>query len=152
MQSHPTSATEALSGLLRQWVDESFPTSRRSDSESALLVSLWRDVAVLLRGPEAPEVAAFVRESGHQTANGAAGNPPVRALEGLLRSVIDGGLREYFLVVAVRQALDRMITDRFPQAAEAWEGLSENALPLWLQFGLGPDEGPSAATTHAIGS
>ncbi len=151
MQSHPKNAVEALSSLLQRWVDVAFPANKRSDDEAALLVLMWRDVAGMLCGPNSPEVATFVRESSHREANGRTGDPPVHELEQLLNAVVHAGLREYFLTVAVRQALDRMIQDRFPRAVAPWTMLADGILPLWVQFGLRPDEGPSETTSHTVG-
>lgn len=46
--------------------------------------------------------------------NSEPGYPPCQALERRLRELVDAGLRELFLVAAVRQGLDHLIAEKLP--------------------------------------
>lgn len=136
-------AIETLSTLLLQWVEVAFPAQKR---EMVDLNYLWLSLAEALCGSQQSKVAVFRREIGQLYSAGRAGEPPIQALEQRLHELVQGGLREYFLVIAVRQAMEQLLEKRDPSALEQWKQLANDSLPLWLQFALDPSEmpGPSA--------
>jgi len=147
MNSTPTNAIEAFSFLLQQWVDTTFPAQ---DRDVPALNALWMTLADALCGSQGLKVAAFQQELARQRSGAKAGAPPIQALEQRLHALVDAGLRELFLVVAVRQSLDQLIALMFPLASEQWKQLAEDIMPLQLQFGRKSDEMPGPQSTFRL--
>ncbi len=67
--------------------------------------------------------------------NSEPGYPPCQTLERRLRELVDAGLRELFLVAAVRQGLDRLIAENLPSNLPEWTRLADEIIPVDIQFG-----------------
>lgn len=139
MSTSHVPAIETLSTLLLQWVDVAFPAQNR---KLGTLYYLWLRLAEALCDSQQSKVAVFKREIGQLYSAGRAGEPPIQALEQRLHELVQGGLREYFLVIAVRQAMEQLLEKMYPSALEQWKQLANDSLPLSLQFALDPSEMP----------
>ena len=102
----PTGPVEGLSYLLKQWVDEAFPGGER---DVVALNRLWRRLAKALCESRPAKLVAFEQELVELDHSQRSGYPPVHALEHRLQEIIDAGVRDLFIVVAVRQGLNELI-------------------------------------------
>lgn len=141
MHSTSTNAIDALSFLLQQWVDTAFTIQNR---DVATLNHLWMSLAEAICGSHKSKTVVFQREISQLRSSAGAGNPPIQALEQRLRELINGGLREFFLVIAVRQAMEQLIFIEFPSTLGQWKQLADDILPLQVQFAHKPDEIPGS--------
>jgi hypothetical protein len=140
MRTQPRNAIEAFSLLLLQWVDVSFPAQSREVSK---LNHLWFSLAQALCGSHRSKIAVFQREMAQLRSTVRAGEPPIQALEQRLNELTQAGLREYFLVIAVRQAMEQLILTEYPPALDQWKQLADDMLPLQIQFARQSNEMPS---------
>ena len=127
-----TDPVEGLSVLLTQWVDEAFPAGER---DVVALNRVWRRLAKALCESPPAKRAAFEQELFELKHSGRAGYPPVQALEHRLRELIEAGVRDLFIVVAVRQGLTELIALEAPAAYVRWIQLAEVLIPVRVQWG-----------------
>lgn len=142
MHRAPTNAIEALSFLLQQWVYTVFPEQNR---DVATLNHLWMSLAEALCGSHKSKITAFQREITQLRSGARAGDPPHHALEQRLHELVEAGLQEFFLVIAVRQAIQQLISTEFPSTLVQWKQLADDILPLQVQFAHKPDEMPGSS-------
>ncbi len=150
MHERPTSELGALLLLLQRWVDTAFPIEQ--DRNVVRLNFTWRRLAQALCGLHSAKLRAFDSESAQLGPASQAGSPPVHALEQRLRELIDDGLQEQFLVIAVRQAMDQLVAMRFPEAAQQWKQMADGILPLWIQFSMKDDGSGRSSKTYTYDS
>jgi hypothetical protein len=143
MESRPANIVKALSFLLQQWVATTFPPQNR---DVGSLNHLWLSLAEALCESHKSKLALFQHEIAQLRPTEKAGYPPVHALEERIYELIDAGLRELFLVIAVRQAMEQLILIEFPASLDEWKQLADIILPLKLQFAHMPDEMPGSTT------
>ena len=143
MSSMPTNAVEALSFLLQQWVDTAFSMQYRDVSA---LNHLWISLAEALCSSHKPKLEAFQQNIAQLRPTKRAGDPPVHALEHRIYELIDAGLHEHFLVIAIRQSMEQLILIEFPSTIDQWRQLANDILPLEIQFARKSDEMPGPST------
>lgn len=142
-----------LTALLQDWVDSAFPRQvgrsslARDVSDVANLEEMWSCLADALCGPRADKRSLFTRELLNLHFSPRVGDPPREALTARLLELQDAGLREPFLVLAIRQALSDLIARTVPKAASRWHQLADERLPLILQFAYRDDEMPGPGST-----
>jgi hypothetical protein len=134
----PPSAITLLVSLLQQWTDTVFPVPR--GDKAASLDATWRMLARAISGSQAnnitdPPLAVFQEEIIQNYHAGRAGNPPVHAIEQRLRDIVAAGMREQFLAVAIREAMEQLIAVHYPFALDQWRLLANNMLPRSWQWG-----------------
>lgn len=144
MRHRPTSAIEALSFLLQEWVEGTFNAMDCPVSELNLF--LWRPLAQALGEVQTDADISFQKEISP------AGSPPVQALEQRLRELVAVGMRELFLVIAIRQGLDQLIGLHFPAYATAWQERADAILPVQIQFGKTDADLHASTTTYGPGA
>jgi len=133
-------AIEALSFTLTQWVNMAFPSPQR---DSVTLNSLWMMLAHSLCGSQVEKEKLFMREIAQLRPTSNAGLPPTHALEQRLYELIEAGMRDLFIVIAVRQSMEQLIPIHFsdtPHALNEWKRLADTTLPLKIQFAIHPNE------------
>lgn len=140
----PTNAVESLSFLLKEWVSTAFPAQAR---DVAVLNHLWLNLAAALCGTKKSHIKMFQQELSQLRSTTRAGEPPTKSLEHRLYELIDADLREFFLIIAVRQAMEQLILIEAPSTLDVWKQLADTILPLQLQFAHGLDEAPPQQTT-----
>src|SRR5438270_6381026 len=116
---------EVLLDLLDRWTEEVFPASSRSTNDSLILVALWRELADVLYQYHSDlwDILVDEIEQGLLTPDKA--NPPTRALAQSLSQLMRVGLREAFLVGAIRQAMDQLVSIAGAEPANAWHRLAD---------------------------
>jgi hypothetical protein len=129
----PTNATQALSVLLTQWVD-TIPEPRNV----IVLNNVWLAIAEALCGSQNAKSNRFQQELAQLRRTPEAGKPPIHALEQRINELVREGIRELFLVIAIRQGLDQLIAMHYPLSMENWKALADTILPLQIQFAAGP--------------
>jgi hypothetical protein len=144
MRSTPTNAVEALNFLLIEWMDRAFPIEQR---DIPALNFMWITLAQALCGQDTSKMKIFQTEIAQMRQTTRAGDPPLHELAQRLHELIDAGLREFFLIIAVRQAMEQLILVHFPSKIEEWKSLADDILPLQVQFAHVPQEMPGPYTT-----
>lgn len=129
---------EALIELIEEWYRVAYPPGEPRDVPA--LNGLWHILARALCRSDVARLSPFMDELSALRRTPRAGAPPVRALERRLSELVECGLDELFIVLAVRHALDRLIEVHAPGGLQAWQQMAEAALPLRLQFARRPDE------------
>ncbi|MDQ2740839.1 MAG: hypothetical protein M3Z66_00805 [Chloroflexota bacterium] len=133
MRNTPSGPIHALSFLLEKWVT-ALPLAEVQDT--ARLNFMWLRLAESLSGAlDSQHMQPFQAEFAELGRSSRAGFPPCQALEQRLRELVNAGLREPFLVVAVRQGLDRLIAENFPSGLLEWTTLADEIMPVDIQFG-----------------
>src|SRR5947209_185354 len=66
-------------------------------------------------------------------------NPPTRALAQSLSQLMRVGLREAFLVGAIRQAMDQLVSIAGAEPANAWHRLADAMVPASVQIEFADD-------------
>jgi hypothetical protein len=146
VNSEPAILIDALLSIIDQWLAmEPFADGRDVPS----LNSMWRQVARGPCGSDAARMAPFSAELGRMRFTADAGGAPKHALRGRLLELIDAGMHDLFLIVAVRQGMDRLILARSPEAYPAWKELADAQVPIHLQFGFRLDE--ASPSPHRYG-
>lgn len=144
MHATPKNAVEALSFLLSRWMDKAFSIEQRDVST---LNFMWITLAEALCGQNPSKIKVFQTEIAHMRRTARAGDPPLHALEQRLYELINTDLREFFLVIAVRQAIEQLISIQFPSRLDEWRLLADDILPIQVQFAHMPHEMPGPYTT-----
>jgi len=147
---------DTLASLLQRWVEEAFPLEHRSKAELARLLVMWWELPQVLFGPRSKYKKSFDKEMGELLRAGRMGDPPVRALTESLSRAARRGVRERFLVVAARLAIDQLASAATPQAVDRWRDLADEELPLsaltaWTdeEFSAMQTSGGGGLTTQA---
>ena len=119
----------ALMHLIQQWVDTSFVTASKRDF--AKLNSTWFVLASVLCDEPSPRdsFSKIVGEIAEINKEGREGAPPLRSIEQRLRQLVHAGLAEGFLVVAVRDTLEDLITLHHPSSLQEWIQLADQIVP-----------------------
>jgi hypothetical protein len=131
VNSEPAILIDALLSIIDQWLAmEPFADGR----DVPLLNNMWRQVARGLCGSDSAKMAPFNAELGRMRFTADAGGAPKHALRGRLLELIDAGMHDLFLILAVRQGLDQLILLKWPEAYPAWQELADAQLPINLQF------------------
>ena len=131
MRKLPKDSIKALSFLLEEWTTSAFTTEKL---DVPLLNGMWITLAEALSGSHSLTLDQFQDEIALLRPTSRAGYPPIKSLERRLYELIDTGLREFFLVIAVRQAMEQLISLYFPFALDQWLQIAEEILPLKMQF------------------
>lgn len=131
MKNLPNNAVEGLSFLLQEWMATAFTTE---NLDVPHINSMWIILAEALCGSHSLKIEQFQSEIASLRSTTKAGFPPINSLEQRLYELIDAGVKEFFLVIAVRQALDQLIELYFPLKLENWLDKAEKVLPLKIQF------------------
>lgn len=151
MDQQPTRAVDIFTDLLQEWVETACPAPQR---DIPALNAIWGMLAEELCGSQKAKLAVFRSELAELRRGPSAGDPPVKAIRQRLRELTAVGLREFFLVVAARQAMDHLIAVHVPSAQPLWTQLADRSLPLRLQFAEQHEErrGPRATYIHGSDS
>lgn len=124
---------EALLQLIQQWFDASFATA--SQKTRIGVNSTWIMVAWLLCGsPEHDCYRAIAAEIMQQAREGHEGAPPLLSIEHRLRELVAAGLQEGFLSVAIRDALEDLITLNHPSFLRQWIHLADQIVPRKMRL------------------
>jgi hypothetical protein len=121
---------DALVSLLQRWVDEAFPLEHRSKADLAGLLMIWLHLPQVIFGPRSKYEKIFEKEGSELHRAGRWGDPPVGALREALSRASKRGMRETFLVVATRLAIEQLASAATPQAVDRWRQLADEGLPL----------------------
>ncbi len=134
-----TDATGALALLLSEWTDNTFSIDGR---DIAALNHLWLTLAGVLCNFDSARVKAFKQEIANLRSSKRAGSPPISALRERLHEIVEEGISELFLVIAIRQAMEQLISVEFsdPHITEEWKKLADAILPLKVQFAYPSNE------------
>lgn len=135
-------ASARLVGLLNTWVDEAFPNRALHEAE---LEQMWLKLAMLLvaggpAGTQGMRLEPFIREATAKRESGHAGAAPTEALRERIQILATQGMREYFLVLSARQALDYLIHEHFVAQYPSWQRLADHLLPISLLTELSTGE------------
>lgn len=145
----PDTPIEALSLSLQRWTDSA---QHRQERNIHRLNGMWYKLAQTLCNNDVAAMQPFYHEIGALLRTPNAGDPPVGALEERLRKLVNLGLRELFIVIAIREFLDRLITLNFPDTAPSWREISDEYLPINIQLGYLEGEVPRTRRTFGPGS
>ncbi len=121
---------EALLQLIQQWFDASFATASQKTRIGAN--STWMMVAWLLCGSPTHDCYRAIASEIMQHAQ--EGAPPLLSIERRLRELVAAGLQEGFLTVAVRDALEDLITLNYPSFLEQWTHLADQMVPRTMRL------------------
>jgi hypothetical protein len=138
---------DRLLTLLQLWVTDSWPTleARRVASLNAL----WMRLMQSLSGTQISWLVDCQAEMTRLRRTPDAGMPPSESLNKRLHELVDAGIEEQFLVIAVREAMARLISVSLPDGLDKWYVLADGALPLTFQFGTrNLPEKPSSTYTY----
>jgi hypothetical protein len=145
---------EGLAFLLNEWASRAFPTTTRTEMDAIHLEHLWRRLAWAAWGPQSAAVTAVVAEMAAIHFKECAGDPPIETLKELVGQAVRSGLRDLFIVAALRQTLDLLIEKDFrdcPAVVDTWAELADSILPRFVQLGLRPGELPENSATFRVG-
>lgn len=131
-------AITMLVDLVQEWVDVAFPIPGNRDVPG--LNGIWTRLAEALCGIQTNEGMTFQKEIARLRHTESAGAPPRETLEICLRKLVGYGIRDLFLVIAVRLALDDLIARSFPAQQRLWLTLADARLPRVLQFAYRGEE------------
>lgn len=134
----PAYGIEVFVLLVQQWVDAAFPQPR--GTASATPGGLWWTLARALCGSDMQKFAPFGSEIAQLTLQGREGDPPIHALEQRLRELVNTGLQEGFLAVALRDATEDLIVRDCPTALNQWTQLADQLVPKGMRFSHRGDE------------
>jgi hypothetical protein len=141
---------DALASLLQRWVEQAFPLEHRSKADLAGLVMIWWHLPQVVFGPGSKYEKSFDKERSELWRAGRMGDPPVKALTESLSRAAKRGVRERFLVVGVRLAIEQLASAATPQAVDRWRELADEELPASRLTGW-TDEEFSAMQTSGGG-
>lgn len=141
-----TNATDALVFLLSEWTDNTFPTEGR---DIATLNQLWITLANALCNSDSSRVKAFKQEIASLRSGEHAGSPPTSALKQRLHELVEAGMSELFLIIAIRQSMEQLISVRFSTShtIQEWKRMADTILPLQVQFARSSNESYDAQVT-----
>jgi len=142
MDEQQDSPIAQFTTLLQEWVDASFPLPRTEEDIARLNGALWLQLIEMLCGNNMRRTTACLVEVRRLKDNGRAGDPPRQALAQRLEELVQVGMRQLFLVIAARQAVESIIAKHFPQTLVTWKQLADSVLPTDRQTGLLASEAP----------
>jgi hypothetical protein len=148
-----SSPTDALMVLLEEWMDRVFadePEVGIFDPIWAPFNFMWLELARALTGADERRMAPFVGELSENVRGGRLGYPPVRELRRRIDELIRAGLRDLFIIAAIRQGLDQLIAVHVPTAQQQWLELANQQLPAHIQFALREGEVPPSPHTYTV--
>jgi hypothetical protein len=133
-------AVDILIELLIDWVNSAFPREQtdygwpRKIEIYGELNMIWMHLASALCGTNQASRGKFTQEEHSLLGTARTGEPPTEALRHRLIELVDAGLSEFFLVIAVRRALGDLIAPMAPEGLQVWEAMASARLPQDLQF------------------
>jgi hypothetical protein len=98
---------------------------------------MWLALATMLSaggeiGSQGQRLEPFFSELASKRQSGNAGSAPTHALRQRIQELTEQGVREFFLVLSIRHALDYLIRAHFAAQYALWQRLEEHLLPLSL--------------------
>lgn len=119
-----TKPTALLSTALTAWVESFDPTNRPVGE----LERLWTMLAEALCNRVGLLVVGFRQEMEEMRGTPKAGYPPIESINERISALQDAALSPYFLITAVRHALDQLIRSYLPEALDAWLEIADARL------------------------
>jgi hypothetical protein len=131
--------------LIQQWFDVIIATSNAK--KLADFSVTWMMLGEVLCGSLRQSCfSKFHVEMSKLAQEGREGYPPVGVIEQRLRELLDVGLHEGFLVVAVRDATEDIIARNHPWALNQWVQLANQLVPRKMRLShRGNDIAPAQA-------
>ena len=130
MQRSPADFIPQFAQLLQEWTATAFPLPRTVEAAGRLNATVWEQLMNALCNHKSRLISPFLHEITQLNLSGRAGDPPIQAIEGRLRQLVEFGLRPVFIVTAARQVIDASLAEYYPDQLANWQQHADEIVPL----------------------